>query len=214
MRLWLAPAILVFSLQAANIPRLNQVTRLFDRMWTEYFAARGESYRPPALVAFTGKRESPCGKINPGNAYYCEKDNTVYFDEDFLAALRLRVAAETGTTGDSAPVIAIAHELGHAVFAQMNHNAPPHSPIQQLHGYGEEKVADCLSGALTRAAAEQRILSPSVLPEAEATMAIIGKLQPRNGHPTWRVRHDSFLSGYRNGVQACSAISIEKLTNR
>lgn len=213
MRLSLAMVLMV-CLQGAVDPKLAQAARLFDRMWKEYFAARGESYSPPRISPFSGKGSSPCGKMNPGNAYYCEKDNTVYYDEEFLAALRLRVAADTGTSGDAAPIIAIAHELGHAVFSQMNRHSQPRGVIQQLHGYGEEKVADCLAGVLTRAASEQRLLTTGTLEEAESTMAIIGKLNSQKGHPSWRVRYNSFLSGYRNGVDACSANTIENLRYR
>lgn len=213
MLLSLAMTLLV-CLQAADSTPLHDATRLFDRMWQEYFSARGENYHSPKLVPFTSKRESPCGKINPGNAYYCEKDNTVYYDSDFLAALRLRVASETGTSGHAAPIIAIAHELGHAVYAQMNRHTRPSGVIQQLQGYGEEKMADCLAGFLTRAAGEKGLLSKGLLAETESTMAIIGKLNERKGHPNWRVRYNSFLSGYRNGVNACSDNTIENLRYR
>jgi predicted metalloprotease len=210
MRLSLA-LIVVLCLQGAVDAKLEQAARLFDRIWKEYFTDRGEVYHAPRLTAFTGKQASACGKVNPGNAYYCEKDNTIYYDADFLAALRLRVASETGTTGDAAPVIAIAHELGHAVFAQRNRQGRPRGAMQQLQGYGEEKVADCLAGALTRAAAEQRVLASGTLAEAEATMAIIGNLNARKGHPAWRIRYDSFLAGYRNGVNACEPTPLENL---
>lgn len=205
---------LSFHIMAAGDSTLTQSTRLFDRIWKEFFAARGETYQPPRLVAFAGKGESSCGKMSPGNAYYCEKDNSVYYDEEFLAALRLRVASETGSTGEAAPIIAIAHELGHAVYAQMNRQTRPRGTFHQLQGYGEEKIADCLAGALTRAASEQGILTQATLAEAEVTMAIIGQLKPQKGHPTWRVRHDTFLNGFRGGVNACSATTFEKLKHR
>ncbi len=213
MRLSLA-LMVALCLQGAVDPKVEQAARLFERIWKEYFKSRGEVYQAPILTAFTGKQGSACGKVNPGNAYYCDKDNTVYYDADFLAALRLRVASETGTSGEAAPVIAIAHELGHAVFAQMNRQARPRGAMQQLQGYGEEKVADCLAGALTRAAAEQRVLAAGTLAEAEATIAIIGNLNARKGHPAWRVRYDSFLSGYRNGVNACEPNPLENLRYR
>ncbi|MFN7934441.1 MAG: neutral zinc metallopeptidase [Bryobacteraceae bacterium] len=211
MRLSLALVLLV-CLQGEADPKLAQAARLFDRIWKEYFAARGEKYVPPHIVPFSGKMVSrTCGKVNPGNAYYCAKDNIIYYDEEFLAALRLRVASETGTSGDAAPLIAIAHELGHAVYSQMNRDRQPRGGIQQLNGYGEEKVADCLAGVLIRAASEQRFLTAGTLEEAESTMAIIGKLNAQKGHPSWRVRYSSFLSGYRTGVDACAANTIENL---
>jgi predicted metalloprotease len=210
MRLCVAWALLV-CLHGAADPKLTQATRLFDRIWKEYFSARGETYSPPQIVPCTRKMVSPCGKMNPGNAYYCEKTNTIYFDEEFLAALRLRVASETGTSGDAGPIIAIAHELGHAVVSQMNRHTPRRGSMQRLHGYGEEKVADCLAGVLTRAATEQKLLTAGTLAEAESTMAVIGQLNSQKEHPSWKVRYSSFLSGYRNGVDACSANTFENL---
>lgn len=190
--------------------KLAEATRVYDRMWTEYFAARGEVYRPPLLKPFTGKGDSPCGKTAPGNAYYCQKDNSIYYDSDFLAALRLRVASETKTSGDTAPLIAIAHETGHAVVAQMNRQATPRPGFQQLHGYSEEKVADCLAGAMTRAAS-QGPASKDVMREAMLTIGIIGQIKPAKGHPDWRIRSSSFLSGFRNGINACSATTFQNL---
>ncbi|MBL8220667.1 MAG: hypothetical protein JNL62_15660 [Bryobacterales bacterium] len=96
----------------------------------------------------------------------------------------------------------------------MNRHTRPSGVIQQLQGYGEEKMADCLAGFLTRAAGEKGLLSKGLLAETESTMAIIGKLNERKGHPNWRVRYNSFLSGYRNGVNACSDNTIENLRYR
>ncbi|MBL8173470.1 MAG: neutral zinc metallopeptidase [Bryobacterales bacterium] len=202
---------LILCLFAADDLKLSRSTGLFDRLWKEYFRARGQTYQPPNLTPFTGKRDSPCGKIQAGNAYYCEKNNTVYYDSDFLSALRLRVASDTGTSGDAAPVVAIAHELGHAVYAQLNRQTRPVRGMQQLQGYGEEKMADCLAGFLTSAAAEKGLLETNVLMETESTMALIWEMNRRKGHPNWRVRFNSFLHGYRNGLEACSDATFENL---
>lgn len=159
-------------------------------------------------------------RLPSGNAYYCRKDHSIYYDTNFLESLRRRIANVTGTRADAVPVVVLAHEFGHAVYAEISGDGGGSRPYQRLTGYGQEKMADCFAGAVTRSAYEAGLLDSVNLEEAEQTMIAVGEPRTftwryfgrhKSGYPDWRIRRDSFLSGFRNGAQSCDAASIENL---
>lgn len=142
-------------------------------MWSADFRALGQRFAPPGLVPYYGGVYTGCGVMRSRNAIYCPADNTIYFDEVFVAAQAKRAAAQLGTDGDMAAIGVIAHEMGHAVAMQLGH-------ISHVT-YQNEATADCLAGVdgwiLTRAAAL--------------------------GHGTREQRMQNFKSGLDGGAGAC-----------
>src|SRR5436190_7093883 len=56
-----------------------------NNFWTQTFAASGKSYAPPSgIIPYTTPIRTGCGRSVPNNAFYCEPDNTIYYDSNFL----------------------------------------------------------------------------------------------------------------------------------
>lgn len=220
MRRLVVVYLLAAAVWAQSDTRLEQGSRFLLRAWKEFFAANDLSFPEPKLIAFTKNSQSACGKLIAGNAYYCERDHTVYYDAEFLEALRIRMAKANGTSGDAAPLVAIAHELGHALFAKATSLPEQRPPFQRLNGYGEEKVADCMAGVFTRAAVDAGILEESARKDGADTIAFIGTqmtsgspfARKPDAHPNWRIRRGRFLSGFDNGLRSCTVSFIEPLS--
>ena len=74
---------------------------------------------------------------------YCPNNNTILYDEVFVAGMAKTASNALGTDGDMASVGVIAHEMGHAVAMQLGHAS--------RSSYQNEATADCLAGAFARA---------------------------------------------------------------
>jgi len=215
--------VVVYLLTAAawaqSDTKLEQSSRFLLRAWREFFAANDLNVPEPKLTPFTRESKSACGKLIAGNAYYCERDHTVYYDAEFLEALRIRMAQSSGSAGDAAQLVALAHELGHAIYAKTNSLPQQRPPFQRLNGYGEEKIADCMAGVFTRAAVDAGVLSDSARKEGADTIAFIGTqtalsspLRKQDAYPNWRIRRTRFLAGFDQGLRSCTATFIEPLS--
>lgn len=80
--------------------------------WAEVFRRNGQQYRPPKLVLFTGRVQSPCGTSTSAvGPFYCPGDQKVYIDLSFYRELKSRFRAP----GDFAQAYVIAHEVGHHI---------------------------------------------------------------------------------------------------
>ncbi|MCC6340741.1 MAG: neutral zinc metallopeptidase [Bryobacterales bacterium] len=200
--------------------KLEEAGPLLAAAWTQYFRNLVPPPEPPRVIPITRAAPSACGRLPSGNAYYCRKDHSIYYDTNFLESLRRRIANVTGTRADAVPVVVLAHEFGHAVYAEISGDGGGSRPYQRLTGYGQEKMADCFAGAVTRSAYEAGLLDSVNLEEAGQTMIAVGEPRTftwryfgrhKSGYPDWRIRRDSFLSGFRNGAQSCDAASIENL---
>ena len=104
------------------------------------------------------------------NAVYCPQNNTIYFDEVFVAGVAKQIGRELGTDGDMAAVGVIAHEVGHAVAIQLGYAS--------RYTYANEATADCLAGAFARAARADGSLEKGDLEEAYLGMAMAGDAEP------------------------------------
>jgi predicted metalloprotease len=83
-----------------------------EDVWEEQFRKRGDTYRKPKLVLFTGKVRSACGLADTAvGPFYCPGDEKVYLDLSFFRELRSRFKAP----GEFAQAYVIAHEVGHHV---------------------------------------------------------------------------------------------------
>lgn len=208
-----APAERVTS---ADIAATNQKVLMahsaLRSMWTSHFRNLGERFATPGLVRYRGGAPSVCGVMRQGNAGYCPSDNTIYFDEIFVAAQVKRAARELGTDGDMAAVGIIAHEVGHAVAIQLGY----HSRIT----YTNESTADCLAGSFAEQAGRDGSLEQGDVEEAFFGMSTAGDPTPQltgdrrtdsrilraaalMGHGTREQRIANFQRGLEGGPGAC-----------
>ena len=207
-----APAPL--EITAADVAASNAEVRMaYDAlaaMWSEEFARVGERFAVPRLARYRTPVRTACGVMQPSNAVYCAADNGIYFDDVFVAAQGKRAALQLGTDGDMAAVGVIAHEMGHAVAMQLGHASRV--------TYENERLADCLTGAFARRAAEDGSLEAG--DEQEAFYAMAAAADPtrvgdrrigrrvRTGltspsHGTREQRMANFGRGLNGGPGAC-----------
>jgi len=155
---------------------------------------------------------STCGIMQPNNAGYCPLENTIYYDEVFVAVQAKSAALELGTDGDMAGIGVIAHEMGHAVAIQLGFNSRV--------AYENESAADCLAGAFARHADRNGSLEDGDVDEAFFGMAAAADPTPeltgvrrvdrviltraaRLAHGTREQRIDNFRAGLEGGAGAC-----------
>jgi uncharacterized protein len=143
---------------AASNEKASMAFAELTKMWQDEFRRRGARYMPPDLVRFREPIRTACGIMTPRNAMYCENDNTIYYDDVFVASLAKRAALQFQTDGDMAAVGVIAHEVGHAAAMQLG----------QVYrdSYGNEATADCLAGAFALHAQKNNQLEKGDLDEA------------------------------------------------
>jgi predicted metalloprotease len=155
---------------------------------------------------------SACGLIPASNAAYCPQENTIYYDEIFVAAQAKAASAELGSDGDMAGIGVIAHEMGHAAAMQLG--------FASRVAYENEAVADCFAGAFARHANENGSLEPGDVEEALFGMAAAADPTPeltgdrridrrilaraaRVAHGTREQRMANFRAGLDRGTSAC-----------
>ena len=157
--------------------------------WPEAYAAMviGDLYRAPVdVTAYEGApQESACGPLSTDNAWYCETDEEVYYDDNFLRTLYRAY-------GIAAPTILLAHEWGHHIQTVMG--APSTSIASELQ-------ADCFAGMFFGT----EFIPPAGEPDlrsAGATLFLLGDdnysastwFAPNvHGPPSWRTK--AFLDG-------------------
>jgi predicted metalloprotease len=199
---------------AASNAKIRMAYADLAAMWRTRFGELRERFAVPRVVRFRGATRSACGTIQPNNAAYCPSENTIYYDEVFVAAQAKAAALQLGTDGDMAGIGVIAHEMGHAAAIQLGYS----SPIV----YDNESVADCFAGAFARHADENESLEPGDVEEAFFGMAAAADPTPeltgdrridrrilaraaRMGHGTREQRMENFRIGLDGGARACLA---------
>ncbi|HUQ20184.1 MAG TPA: neutral zinc metallopeptidase [Gemmatimonadaceae bacterium] len=183
-------------------------------MWGGDFRAIGLRFAPPDLVPYLTGVRSACGIMRQSNALYCPRDNTIYFDEVFVASQAKKAAGDLGTDGDMAAVGIVAHEMGHAVAMQLGHVF--------RNSYENESTADCLAGAFAQHSSKDGSLEDGDIDEAFYAMSAAGDPIPeptgdsrmdswilarlaRRAHGTREQRMDNFKRGLDGGAGACLA---------
>jgi predicted metalloprotease len=181
-------------------------------MWSADFQQLGVQFVPPKLLRYRGAVRTACGVMSGNNAEYCPSRNAIYFDEVFIAEQSKEAARALGTDGDMVAVGIIAHEMGHAVAAQLDDwsNVP----------YENEAAADCLAGAFAQQSARDGTLEKGDIQEAFFGLAAAADPTPRMtgnrridsrialrmalmGHGTRDQRMGNFKAGYEGGPGAC-----------
>jgi predicted metalloprotease len=209
--------------------KLSLATPYIAAIWKELFVTRNPTPPLPPIVAFRGGAASKCGQLGPKNAAFCRLDNTVYYDEVFLTELTKVAALSLHTDGDYAAVVALAHEVGHAVRFQQDLEACRPDRNKSTKGmsdilcsttsltvlpdwsYSREVQADCFAGAITKRLKEQNLLDPGDFQEGQFALGAVGdpiekdpffrRITHNHGEPVARQRH--FEAGYRGGAAAC-----------
>ena len=181
-------------------------------MWTAAFRDIGVRFHAPQLVRHRSALRTVCGVVTPGNASYCYDNNTIYFDDVFLAAQAKITGNAFGTDGDMAAIGIVAHEFGHAVAFQLG--------VRARTSYDNESIADCLAGAFARKADEDGHLEDGDVDEAFFAMAAAGDPEleltgdrridrrrsarlARGAHGTKEQRMQNFRAGLDGGGGAC-----------
>lgn len=192
--------------------KIGMAYRELVTTWRSGFRQLGATFVAPSLVRYRVAARTPCGFMRSGNAAYCTSDNTIYFDEVFVALQAKNAAMELGTDGDMAAVGVIAHEMGHAVAIQLGH--------QTRSSYTNEAMADCLAGAFAQKAERSGNLEKGDVDEAFFGMAAAADPVPeltgnrlidqrilmrlaRRGHGTEEQRMENFRAGLEGGAGAC-----------
>lgn len=207
------PAVEVTS---SDIAMSNAKVRMahgaLSKMWAGHFRDVGQRFAVPGIMRYRGGAASSCGIMRRNNAGYCPTDNTIYFDEVFVAAQAKEAGRSLGTDGDMAAVGIIAHEMGHAVSLQLGYRS--------RSTYAMEATADCLAGAFTDRAERDGSLEAGDIEEAFFGMAAAGDPAPEltgdaridrrilrvaavTGHGTREQRTENFRRGLEGGAGAC-----------
>ena len=183
-------------------------------MWDGEFKRIGERFHAPRLARYRGATRSACGVLPASNAVYCDRANAIYFDDVFLAGEAKITGAALGSDGDMAAVGIIAHEMGHAVAAQLG--------VRFRSSYASESAADCLAGAFANYAQREGSLEKGDLEEAFYAMAAAADpemsstgnarrdarrvaMLSRQSHGTREQRQANFRAGFERGGGACVA---------
>ena len=88
---------------------LNEVSACLMRVWGNELNAAGFNATRPTVHVYSGSGQSACGKLSPGNAYYCSADQQIYYAQD-IYSLMPQYKNET-----ILPLEVVAHEFGHGI---------------------------------------------------------------------------------------------------
>lgn len=199
------------DLDASN-QKVKEVYGALVSMWTRQFQQIGEHFVAPHIALYEGGARTSCGFIGSNNAEYCPNNNTIYFDDIFVAGMEKTAANALGTDGDMAGLGIIAHEMGHAVAIQLDH--------ESRSSYENESMADCLAGAFTEQSGKDGSLEKGDIEEAFYGMSLAGDPTPqptgnrrvdamiqarlaRQSHGTKEQRMQNFRTGLDGGPAAC-----------
>jgi uncharacterized protein len=197
---------------AASNQKIAMAYGSLVNMWTNQFKQVGSQFAAPRIERYRGGVMTSCGVIAPHNAEYCPRNNTIFYDDVFVAGMAKAAANSLGTDGDMAAVGVIAHEMGHAVAIQLGH--------ESRNSYQNESTADCLAGAFARQAQHDGELEKGDIEEAFFGMSMAGDPTPestgnrrmdamiharlaRESHGTKEQRMQNFRAGLDEGPAAC-----------
>lgn len=157
-----------------------------DQFWAAEFRKANRAFAKPGVAV-----------LRTGQAYYKAQDHTIYLNPAFFVERMRAAAQQTGTDGDMAFIVILAHEYGHSVQRQLG-----------LLGSDCLKVelqADRMAGAFARAANEKGLIDRGDFDEATYTFfsgrdATDKYYACAHGSGTQRV--DAFHTGLKGGIRA------------
>ena len=208
------------------VSRINFAFDDLQATWTQIFAARGLSYKPARLVAFTEATDTACGLGQSAmGPFYCPGDTSVFIDLSFFHELDRRF----GAPGDFAQAYVVAHEIGHHVQKLMGTEEKVRG-LQRSDRDRENELsvrmelqADCYAGIWAAATKKTGIIEAGDLEEGLQAATAIGDdtLQKRAGgrvvpesftHGSSAQRVRWFKRGYDRGdVDACDTFRSDQL---
>jgi predicted metalloprotease len=197
----------------------SAVAQGVERYWRTEFPARfGREWRDLRgfLAADPGESGAPAPCLArsldlTNQALYCPREDTVVWDRTHL------VPELREDYGDAGVVVALAHEIGHAVHARLGvdldaqQRDPDRYPTILL-----EHVADCFAGATVRAVADGRIAglrtdAAGVDGALRALLSFrdpVGQASVKVAHGNAFDRASAFLSGYDTGTATCAGMTV------
>jgi predicted metalloprotease len=160
-----------------------------NQFWRANFATNGFRFVAPKLA------EARCQ-----NALYVPESNIIVIDTMFFLNQMRSAARQTGTDGDFAYIVILAHEFGHAVQYQLGLAARSSSE--------RELQADKLAGVFARYALEKGLLDPGDLEEADYAFSVSGDSRgyasyKSGSHGTSAQRRAAFRAGLQGGIESC-----------
>jgi predicted metalloprotease len=197
---------------AASNQKVAMAYGALVQMWTTDFKQIGARFVAPQIARYEGNVRTSCGAMQASNAEYCPRNNTIYYDQVFVAGMAKLAATALGTDGDMAAVGIIAHEMGHSVAIQLGH--------ESRSSYENESTADCLAGAFAQRSQRDGSLEKGDVEEAFFGMSMAGDPTPeptgnsrldariqaqiaRASHGTKDQRMANFRDGLDGGAKAC-----------
>ncbi|HEY9230396.1 MAG TPA: neutral zinc metallopeptidase [Gemmatimonadaceae bacterium] len=201
----------VSDVEASN-KKIGMAYGALMQWWTSQFDRIGETFEAPRIVRYNEGGYTACGPIGPSNAIYCPVNNTIYYDQVFVAGMQKIAGRAVGTDGDMAAVGIIAHEVGHAVAMQLGYHS--------RSSYENESTADCLAGAFANQAQHDGSLEKGDVEEAVFGMSMAGDPTPQStgnrrrdaliqarlahsAHGTKEQRMENFREGLAGGAGVC-----------
>ncbi len=165
---------------------VSQVLGTADVQWKPIFEQRGERYRAPTLVMFSGAtRADACGQAQSAmGPFYCPADQKIYLDTSFFRDLERRFkGCDAGSKScQFAQAYVIAHEVGHHVqnqlkilpAVQQKQRGLSKTEANQLQ-VRVELQADCFAGVWANKSEQQwKLIEPGDVEAAMKTAAAIG----------------------------------------
>ncbi len=188
--------------------KVNMASKFFEATWRDIFARGGYRYPAPKMVGYVDTAKSGCGELKANNAHYCAADNTVYYDIVFLTKMMKYTGNQLHSDGDYAPIVVLAHEMGHAAANMLN--------VNPTYTNNRENLADCLAGVVTAYAAAAKNLEPGDFEEGEFALKLGGDgpntpFNSDHAHGPAAERVLMFERGFRGGLPACSESMAVKL---
>jgi len=185
----------------------DQFPMHFGRPWVNIRAFHAVDPGNPAVPAPCLRRPLDLSE----QALYCPRQDTVAWDRTGLVPTLRR------TYGDGAVLVALAHEIGHAVQDRLGINAevqlrePTRYPTILL-----EAMADCFAGVVVHAAVDGRLGKIRIgRLELDRTMRAllsfrdpVGVAISTTAHGDAFDRASAFLDGYQNHAGTCAAMTV------
>lgn len=168
-----------------------------DEFWDQAFSGGRRPYDPPTkFVAYDEPIRTGCGDSEMDNAFYCGRDNSIYYDVHFLGQ-------EFAKRGEYAPVFIIAHEWGHLVQANLGLLED-----ESLYSIEIELQADCFAGVYMQDAQLRNRVAEKDVDSAVVALFHVGDdlgtvWNDPQAHGTSGQRIDSFNAGFTQGIDAC-----------
>ena len=187
---------------------VEQAKPFLSAMWKEM--ANPVGFLEPQLQAVYAAIETECGRIDPGNAFYCRAENTIYYDPLLLASIMKSV-------GEYSVKAVLEHELGHAIAWRRQRAETTLSMAGgRFTSYEREEYADCAAGAMTARALQTGWIGVEQAKEALAMVDLLGDpgtvFEGAHGDGATRMRN--FAQGYQHGTGGITFCKLETFEMR